>query len=259
MIAGLGMVVSVAAGCSGGDSEGASDESAAAVTTVEDGSFTCAMSGEYRPFNFFDDAGDLVGFDVDICSAIAAELGLEPAPVTGPFNTLLAGLQSDRYDAIVGSMSATDERREQVDFTEPYYETGAQLFVSEGSSITGVDDLDDATVGVALGTTFEEYARDLPGVSDVTTYQADVDALRDLEAGRVDAVITQGFMGLYLAKNADIGIVAVGDPLFPDVASIAVSKSNPELLAAVDEALVEIREDGTYSEISNEWFGEDLS
>ncbi|MFC5931316.1 amino acid ABC transporter substrate-binding protein [Cryobacterium melibiosiphilum] len=256
---GAALLLSVSACSAAVDDEAAAPAADQAFTTVTEGTLTCAMSGEYRPFNFYDESNELVGFDVDICNGIAEELGLEAEPVTGAFNSLIAGLTSDRYDAIIGSMSSTEERLAQVDFTESYYATGAELFVATDSSITDVADLKDATVGVALGTTFEEYARTLEGVSDVTTFQADIDALRDLEAGRVDAVITQGFMGRYLAKNADLKVDAVGDVLFPDVAAIPVNKENPELLDAINAALVTMHEDGTYEAISIDWFGEDIS
>lgn len=231
----------------------------ATVSTVEAGKFICAMSGEYRPFNFFDDTNTLVGFDVDICRAIADELDLEAAPVTGAFTTLIAGLKSDRFDAIVGSMANTEERRKEVNFTDPYYATGASLFVRSDSPITDVTDLADANLGVALGTTFETYARTLTGVGEITTYQATVDALRDLDAGRVDAVISQGFIGKFLANSADLKVKSVGDVLLPDIAAIPVNKENPALLAAINTALQAIHDDGTYTKISMDWFGEDIS
>ena len=253
------LLVSVSACAPNSEKAAPAGDKASAVSVVDSGKLTCAMSGEYRPFNFYDESNKLVGFDVDICNALAKELGLTPAPVTGAFNSLIAGLVGNRYDAIVGSMASTDERKKQVDFSDPYYSTGAQLFVAKGSSIADEKDLKDATVGVALGTTFEEFARTLDGVGEVKTYQADIDALRDLEAGRIDAVITQGFMGRFLAKSAGLKAQAVGDVLFPDVASIPVSKDNPKLLSAVNAALKTMQEDGTYKKISMKWFDTDIS
>jgi len=212
--------------------------SAVAYTTVEQGKFICAMSGKYRPFNFYDASNKLVGFDVDICDAVAKDLGLQAAPVTGEFTTLIAGLQSNRFDAIIGSMASTPARLAQVDFTEPYYSTGAYFFVKKGSSIHDASGLKGANMGVALGTTFEKYARTLPGVSKVTTYSATVDALKDLDVGRVDVVIAQGFIGKFLAKSANLNIESVGGVLFPDIASIPVNKSNPELTVAINKSLV---------------------
>lgn len=226
---------------------------------VNSGSFTCAMSGEYRPFNFYGENNKLEGFDVDICGAVAKVLELKPKPVTGAFNTLVAGLQANRYDAIVGSMAVTPEREKVVNFSKPYYKTGAQLFVSQASSVNDVRGLKNASVGVALGTTFEAYAKKLDGVGKVKTYQADIDALKDLQAGRVDAVITQGFMGKFLIKSSGLKLKAVGNVLFPDVAAIPVNKSNPALLKKIDAALVTITKDGDYAKISQKWFGEDIS
>lgn len=232
--------------------------SAVAYTTVKPGKFICAMSGQYRPFNFFDASNKLVGFDVDICDAVAKDLGLQAAPVTGVFTTLIAGLQANRFDAIIGSMASTPARLAQVDFTEPYYSTGAYLFVKKGSSIHDVTGLKNANVGVALGTTFDKYARTLTGVSKVTTYAVTVDALKDLAVGRVDGVIAQGFIGKFLAKGANLKIESVGGVLFPDIAAIPVNKSNPELTVAINKSLVKIRDNGTYAKISIKWFGEDI-
>jgi len=251
-----GLLVSVSA-CS--STEVKAKPSGTAYTTVESGKLTCAMSGQYRPFNFFDASNKLVGFDVDICDAVAKGLGLEAAPVTGPFTTLIAGLNSNRFDVIIGSMASTEERLKQVDFTDPYYSTGAYIFVKEGSSIKDVTGLANSNLGVALGTTFEKYARTQPGVGKITTYSATVDALKDLDAGRVDAVISQGFIGKFLAKGANLKIVSVGSALFPDIAAIPVSKKNPALTAAINKALVKIRGDGTYAKISMKWFGEEIS
>ncbi|MBQ0987276.1 ABC transporter substrate-binding protein [Streptomyces sp. F63] len=254
------MVALAATGCGSGDS-GSGSESAAdrEYRLVEDGKLTFAMSGQYRPFNYFEDDGKLAGFDVDLGKELAKRLDLKPNPVTGPFNSLVAGLKAKRYDLIVGSMSATDERKKQVDFTDEYYLSGAQLFVGKDSSVMSIDDLKDAKVGVVLGTTFEDYAKKQPGVAEVKTYSSDNEALTELGNGRIDAAITTKLLGLYQIKQTGIDIRPAGAILFPDPASIASQKGNPKLTAEVDKALEEIRNDGTYAKLSEKWFGVDIS
>lgn len=252
------LVMLLAAGCGSGDSD-SEGAPARGYQLVEDGKLTFAMSGQYRPFNYFEDDGTLAGFDVELGNELAKRLDLKPNPVTGPFNSLVAGLKAKRYDLIVGSMSATDERKKQVDFTGEYYLSGAQLFVGKDSPVTSVDDLKDAKVGVVLGTTFEEYAKEQPGVAEVKTYSSDNEALTELGNGRIDAAITTKLLGLYQIKQTGIAIKPAGDILFPDPASIASQKGNPKLTAEVDKALEEIRNDGTYAELSEKWFGVDIS
>lgn len=239
----------VLAGCASGSSS----------NTVEAGELTCASSGEYPPFSYRDTSNNLVGFDIEVCEAIADEMGLEAAPVTGAFNTLIAGLTSGRFDTIIGSMTATDERSEQVDFTRNYYENGAVLFVNESSALAGPESLDGAVVGVALGTWFEDLARGLDGVAEVRTYQADIDALNDVAAGRIDAAITVRLGGFYAANESGLDIKAVGGDIAADSAAIAVGKDNNELFAEISAALDTILSNGVYAEISNRYFGQDIS
>lgn len=229
------------------------------VQTIKKGTLQCAMSGEYRPFNFYGEDTKLQGFDVDVCTEIAKRLNLEAEPVTGQFNTLIAGLQAGRFDTVIGSMANTPERAKQVDFSEPYYETGAELFVGKDSSVKSIKDLDKGQVGVTLGTTFEEYAKKQKNVGKIKTYKSDIEALKDLEAGRLDAVITQGLMGRYLIKNTDLKVQPVGGRLYDDIASIPVKKGNTELKDGINTALKEMKSDGKYAEISKKWFGEDIS
>ena len=253
------LTVAVISGCAVGTGSASSGTSSSDLKTVQSGTLTFAMSGEYRPFNYYNGNNKLVGFDVEIGKEIARRLDLTPKPVTGPFNTLLAGLVGGRYDAIIGSMADTPEREKQADFSKPYYSSGAQLFVSTKSDIQSVKDLHNAGVGVALGTTFEEYARKLQGVKKVATYQSDIQALREVENGRLDAAITSKLMGLYEIKDANLKVKPVGDELYPDAAAIPVAKGNDQLLKAINKALTDMKSDGTYTKISQKWFGEDIS
>ncbi|WP_404334956.1 transporter substrate-binding domain-containing protein [Planococcus rifietoensis] len=238
-------------------SEGSSEGAAGGeLNLLEEGQFTTASSGLYKPFSF-EEGGELKGFDIDIGNAIAEEMGLEPSPVTTPFETIIQGLNSNRFDAIIGSMSKTAERAEQVSFSDPYYYSGGAIFVREGTTdIQSVDDLADKKIGVVGQTTYDTVAQE--HTDDIQYYSSDVVALQDLEIeGRLDAVITADVVG-FEAQNEGLAVEMVGEPLWVEQPSIAVRKDDEELLAAVNEALDTIIENGTYEEISQKWFGRNL-
>lgn len=244
-----------ACGGGGGSSTGSEGEGGD-LNLLEEGKFTTASSGLYKPFSF-EEGGNLQGFDIDIGNAIAEEMGLEPNPVTTPFETIIQGLNTNRFDAIIGSMSKTKEREEQVSFSEPYYYSGGAIFVREGNTeIQSVEDLKDKKIGVVAQTTYYDVAMDY--TDDIQTYSSDVVALQDLTIeGRLDAVITADVVG-YEAQNEGFEIEIVGDPLWIEQPSIAVRKDDEELLTAINEALATIIENGKYEEISDKWFGRNL-
>lgn len=217
------------------------------------------MSGQYKPFNYYGDDTKLQGFDVEICGEIAKRLKLEANPVTGPFDTLIAGVQAGRYDAAIASMARTPEREQQADFSDPYYVTGARLFVRPDSSIKELSDLKDANVGVALGTTYEAFARTQPNIKTVTNYKSDLEALTDLAAGRVDAVITDDLMGAYIIKEGKVAVQSVGAVLSPDTVAIPIKKGNEAMVKQVNQALADMQKDGTYKNLSEKWFAMDIS
>ena len=239
-------------GSEGTDSEGAGSD----LTLVEEGKFTTASSGLYKPFNFTE-GGDLTGFDIDISNALSEEMGLEPNPITTPWETIIQGLTTNRFDAIIGSMAITEERQEQVSFSDPYYYSGGVIFVREGNTeITSEADLEGAKIGVVGQSTYDTAAQQY--TDDIQYYNSDVVALQDLAIeGRLDAVITADVVG-FEAQNAGLEVEMVGDPLWIEQAAVAVNKEDEELLAAVNEALAAIIENGTYDEISEKWFGRNL-
>ncbi|PIC88104.1 ABC transporter substrate-binding protein [Sporosarcina sp. P20a] len=223
---------------------------------VNEGKFTFAASGVYKPFSFEED-GKLTGFDIEIGNALAEKMGLEANPVTNPFETILQGLVGNKFDAIIGSMAYTKERAEQADFTEPYYYSGGMIFVAkDNDEITSPEDLDGKKIGVVAQSTYEEPAKELS--DDVQYYSSDVVALKDLTVkGRLDAVITADIVG-YEAIDNGFEIKEIDKPMWVEQPSIAVNKENPELTKALDEALQEMIDDGTYEEISDKWFGRNL-
>ncbi len=234
-----------------GSSEGGSD-----LNLVEEGKFTTASSGLYKPFNFTE-GGDLTGFDIDISKALSEEMGLEPNPVTTPWETIIQGLTSNRFDAIIGSMAITEEREKQISFSDPYYYSGGVIFVRAGNTeITSEEDLNGAKIGVVGQSTYDTAAQKY--TDDIQYYNSDVVALQDLAIeGRLDAVITADVVG-FEAQNAGLEIEMVGDPLWIEQAAVAVNKDDEELLAEVNKALAAIIENGKYEEISDKWFGRNL-
>ena len=231
----------------------------AASDPMPEESMSFAMSGAYPPFNFVDVFGELQGFDVDISVEIANRLGLEVELVATAFDTIVGGLQAKRYDTILGSLAITPEREEQVNFSDPYYTSGAQLVVGADSNITSPDDLHEARIAVVVGTTFEVEALKLPGVVDIVLYEGEEQTLQDLQIGRVDGVITDRLIGLYMIEDMGLDLKLAGDPLYEEVIAVALHKDSTDLLAAVNQALAAMREDGTYLEISEKWFGQDIS
>jgi len=245
------------AGC--GDEEAKNNtgsDSGSDLNLLEDGKLTYASSGLYKPFNYTD-GGELTGFDVEIGAAIAEEMGLEPNPVTTPWETITQSLLGNKFDVIIGSMAITEERAERVNFSDPYYYSGGMLFVPEGSDeITSVEDLEGKRIGVVAQSTYDTAAQEY--TDDIKYYNSDVVALKDLTVeGRLDAVITADVVGFEAIANG-MEIKEVGAPLWIEQAAVAVRKDDEQLLEEINAALQAIIDDGTYEEISDKWFQRNL-
>ncbi|WP_409342032.1 ABC transporter substrate-binding protein [Paenibacillus sp. MBLB4367] len=237
----------------------ASDKKASAgegKQTEKQKEFHFAMSGLYKPFNFKEN-GQLVGFDVEIGQALADKMNMKAVPVTNPWETIIQGLISKKYDAILGSMAITPEREQTVSFTTPYYNSGAQIFVANtNNSIKSVEDLKGKKLGVLKASTFKELAT--KQTDKITEYDSDLTALMDLPSGRVDAVITDDLVGFRMMKESSVAIKEIGEPLTLSKAGIAVRKEDKELLDKLNKALADIIKDGTYEKISQKWFGKSI-
>jgi polar amino acid transport system substrate-binding protein len=239
---------------------GSDDAGEGALGLDEDGTLVVAMSGEFQPFSYFE-GNTLTGFDHDIGVAVAEELGLEVDAQTGAFDTLIQGMKSDRYDVLIASMTPTEERDKQVDFTDSYYVSGAQAFVAPGTDCTDVTQMDSPVIGVASGTTYQDWLAENGGdwVGEVRTFTSDITALQDVSTGRLDAAMTDRNVGLYQIQESGLDLVECGGPVFTEEPAFAVQEGNTALKDALNEALATIQEDGTYAEISEKYFGKDIS
>lgn len=232
---------------------GGSDAGNSLERVEEEGTFTVVGSGGYPPFNFIDDNGDVVGFDVDTGAEIADRLGVELDYVTSDWDGLTEGLRAGRYDGILGSMAITDERLEIINFSIPYYYSGAQLIVHQESGITDPSEMDGKTIAVVTGTNFVRDAEELG--AEVVLYQDDNATLMELISGRVDGVITDRLVGLEAMSKLSGGdeLVLTGDILRLEQMAIAFNQDDTELMDKVNEILEEMHADGTLQAISERW------
>ena len=236
----------------------AAKASSSGFDLVNKGSLTFSMTGIYPPLNFKKD-GKLTGFDVEIGTEIAKRIGLKANPVTNPWETIIQGLKAKKYDAIIGSMTATPERDKQIDFTNPYYLSGAQIFVAEGNrSIKSKDDLKGKTIGVIQASTWKDMAEKLTDASKVKGYPTDVNALQDLALGRLDAVITDKIVGVSAKNEKGLKIKPIGGLLNEDRVSVAVAEGNKDLVDKINGAIQSMLDDGTYKKISMKWFNTNI-
>ncbi|MFP5109929.1 transporter substrate-binding domain-containing protein [Neobacillus sp. C211] len=221
--------------------------------------FVYAMSGLFKPFNYKED-GKLTGFDVEIGEALAKKMDMKPKAITFPFETIIQGLRDKKFDAILGSMTVTEERQKAVDFTNPYYKSGSRIFISANNTeIKSKADLKGKKIGVTPATIYEKLAKELTEQDKVMVYsQGDMTALMDLATGRVDAVICDDIFGKVGITQGDLKIKAVDELLQVDNQAIATNKEDKELTNKINKALDEIIADGTYEKISKKWFGYNL-
>jgi polar amino acid transport system substrate-binding protein len=236
-----------------------------------------ATDPAYPPQSSFDEAsGTWEGFDIDVAEEISKRLGLtQPVDWQTPgWDVLTAGKWNDRWDASVGSMAITSDRAKVLDFTSVYYYTPAGVAVQQGSDITSLDQLAGKTIGVGIATTYELYLErklDIPGYdfqylvpADVTikTYDTDSSAIQDLVLGRVDGAFS-AIPTLQGAIDNGKPIQLLGDPAFFEPLSVAIDKSAPldtaSLVAKISEIIDQMHQDGTLTELSMKWYGEDLT
>ena len=223
--------------------------------------------GAYPPFNWIDENGDLQGFDIEIGNAICAAAGFECTWVVQDWDGIIPGLLAKKYDAIVASMSITEERRQKVDFTAKYYNTPAKFVRKKG---TGIEisraGLDGKSVGVQRATVHENFLHDNYGdIISIKAYATQVEANLDFAAGRVDLVLAdslvllEGLLGTPDGADAEFVGPDFTDPRwFGEGVGIAVRKEEPDILAALNQAIADIRSDGTYQRINDAYFAFDV-
>jgi polar amino acid transport system substrate-binding protein len=220
-----------------------------------------ATEGAYPPFNYFDEQGELTGFDVEIAKALCTAMQRECELVAVEWDHILDGLVADEYDAVVASMANTEERRTRVDFTNPYYRSRSSYLTRADADLEITPGgLAGKTLSTQEGTVQGDYLKRQFGErSTVRLTETTDQALDLLVAGEVDVVLLDSFVGYeFLKSPRGKGFDFVGQALLPDElnmpAHIAVQKNDDDLRKAFNQALKTIRFNGTYDRINRKYF-----
>ncbi|SCK09524.1 transporter substrate-binding domain-containing protein [Vogesella sp. LIG4] len=219
------------------------------------------VDGGYPPFDVLSPSGEITGFDPDIAKAVCAELKARCVFVKQPFDSMIAALNANKYDAIIASLNITPEREKEVAFTDKYYASAPQLVARKGSK----QGLTGKTVGVQSGSIHEALAKKLWGSKGVkiTTYANQDNVYLDLASGRIDAALQDNiqaatsFLNTEHGKNFAFLGPKLGDGGSTPVA-IALRKNDSELKAAINHALAAIRANGQYEKIRKQYFSFDI-
>ena len=222
--------------------------------------------GAYPPFNSIDAQGKLVGFDVDIANALCEAANFECEFVVQDWDGIIPGLIAKKYDAIIASMSITEQRKEVVDFTDKYYNTPAKFVAGKDADFDiSPEGLAGKVVGVQRATTHENFLRgEFPEV-EIRTYATQDEANADLVSGRLDLIMAdsvallEGFLTTDEGQDFEFVGPDYNDPRYHgEGAGIAIRKGEDELRALFNEAIDEIRADGTYQAINEKYFDFDV-
>jgi polar amino acid transport system substrate-binding protein len=221
--------------------------------------YVVGTDAAYAPFESQNEKGEIVGFDIDVVSAVAKKAGIEVKFVNTPWEGIFNALAQGDRDLLVSSITITDARRQSMDFSAPYFDAQQLIAVKADSKVARFDDLKALKVGVQTGTTGDEAITKLQGKNsaNIKRFESTPLALKELEAGGVDAVVADnGVVIHYVANNVGSKFKTVSDPGFvPEQYGLAVKKGNTELLAKLNKGLAEIRADGSYNAIFAKYFG----
>lgn len=225
---------------------------------VKAGKLRIAVDTTYPPMEFESVEGKIIGLDVDLARALAQELKVKAEFIVMPWDGILAGLQSNRYDIIMSSMNITPERAAQVNFV-PYISMG-QVFVVKNTSpaVASEKDLNGRVVAVQVDTTsftaVEAMKKSGTKIKEIKTFPGATDTFSALKANQADVIVTDEAVGKYYTGLDSKTFKISGIAMKPEPIGIAVKKSDAKLFKALEAAVKTIKANGTYAKIYKEWF-----
>ena len=230
---------------------------AANTTTSSNGTLVVGTNAAFPPFEYVGDDGNPDGFDIALIKAIGDKIGMEVQIQDMEFDSLVSSI-GGKIDVAIAGMTVTEERKNTVDFSDSYYEAVQAVLVPKGSAIATADDLKNLKIGVQLGTTGEFIADEIEGAT-VSAYNKAVDAVNDLNNGRVDCVIVDKnpaeVFGAQFSDKVDV-VPGTNFDFEPENYAIALPKGNTELADKINNALKELKADGTYDSLVSKYIEE---
>lgn len=237
-------------GCSNSNSDTAKDKTIL-EKIQEKGVIVVGTSPDYPPFETIDDKGNIVGFDIDLADEIASTLGVKVEVKQMSFETIVTAVQSGQVDIGISCFSVTDERKENVDMSDPYLVSGQVIVTTADSGVKGVEDLKSEKVAAGLGSTCEQAANTIEGAEVVSLDDFNMGFIM-AKNGTVKAVVADITVAKdYVEKDSDY--VIVGEPLSYEETSVIVKKGNDALTSAINEAIAKAEESGKIDEIKKAW------
>ncbi|MBD9241152.1 MAG: amino acid ABC transporter substrate-binding protein [Ruminococcaceae bacterium] len=264
-LSGCGSSGSSSAAASSTTSSGASGAAAAGsdlLSTIQSrGTLIVALEGAWQPWSYHDESDTLVGYDVEVSRAIAEKLGVEPEYVESDWDSLFAGMDAGRYDLVCNGVEVTDERSKTYDFTTPYgYIHTALAVKKDNDEIKTFEDLKGKTTANSLASTYMELAESYGAtVQGIDTLE---ETIQLLTAGRIDATLNADvsfYDYLNVHPDADFKIVALTEEASHVAIPLRKGEETASLREAIDKAIEELRAEGTLTELSEKYFGQDIS
>lgn len=252
-------------GC-GGSAANSANASDSEATALNKDVLIVGLDDNFPPMGYRDENGDIVGFDVDFAKAFGEKLGKEIEFQTIDWTMKEAELDAGNIDFIWNGYSINDERKAQVDFSVPYLKNQQIIITLADSAINTKADLANKVVGAQAGSTAVEAVENQPEVMEtfkdgkVVTYENNNDALMDLEAGRLEAVVAdEVLVNYYISKKGEGKFKILTENFGEEEYGVGMKKGDTKLVEALNDTYKALKEDGTMAEISEKWFGEDIT
>lgn len=245
------------AGCQQATEEKPPEVEKPKLKTLKEGTLSFGADTAYAPFEF-KEGTEYVGFDVELAKEICKRLGVKYEIISTAWDGIIANLKASKYDAIMSAMTITDDRKKEMIVTDPYIISDQSIAVRKGSTIKKPEDLKGKKVGVQVDTTGQLEAEKTLGkdYKDLKKYDDIPTALADLAAGRIEAVVNDRPVNAYYIEKTYAGKLELATTIKTDEGyGIWFKQGNTALRDAVNKAIKEIKDDGTYAKIYKKWFG----